>query len=45
MMSFFILPSATILGFWLSVFKSYLKKAGEYLFYEIFGFYDFFMEL
>lgn len=29
MMSFFILPSAAILGFWLYVFKRYLKKAGD----------------
>lgn len=27
MMSFFILPSAVILGSWLSVFKRYLEKA------------------
>lgn len=29
MMSFFILPSAAILGFWLYVFKRYLKKARD----------------
>lgn len=27
MMGFFILPSSAILGFWLFVFKRYLKKA------------------
>lgn len=45
MMSFFILPSAAILGFWLYVFKRYLEKAEGISSMKCFGFYNFFMKL